>query len=258
MKKFLVFLLVMGASGSALASQILGIRVDGMLMQWNRGSASFTPVGSTGKSGGSTTYQMDLAYDQTSGKLFLSADLSLYSVDPQNGSTQSIGNLVDNLGLPAAMHALDVSPSGILYGHSIGTNGLHKINKSTAATTYSGDNFALIGDYTYDPVNNRYLGVRGSTLYSVNIDTGTHNFLTSVAGLGIVHGLVFDEFSQKVFASNQDGTIFALDPLNNYSSQTLATGQGEIIGLAAVPEPASLLILCCGTIGVFARRRHRS
>ena len=100
-----------------------------------------------------------LSIDPTNETFYLSNGTSLYTLDPVTGGTVLVGNFVDPAG-PAIGLVIDIAINneGDMYAHSISTDSLYAIDKTTAVATFIGGsglaaNFAQGMDF--DPVSNR-------------------------------------------------------------------------------------------------------
>lgn len=249
-------LVSLAAATSAICADLYANDIDGNLYKWNRSTSVFDF--SFGTSIGS---MHDIAWDPTSNRMFASQTTfppsGLFSIDLQTNTSVRVGDLIDNFGTQAPMQGLDWSSSlNTLYGYTQARNGLHLVNKLTAQTTFT-QSFTgnIIFDYTFDGVNNRTIGLGIGAIYEVDVALGTHMQIATVAN--VRGGLQYDDVTGLIMLVSEDGNVFWLDPSANYA-QTLIYNSGRtMMGMAAVPEPASFVTIAVLSAWTVKGRRKR-
>jgi outer membrane protein assembly factor BamB len=231
----------------------------------NTSNASIELVGSFGVEG----YMGGLAYDSDNDIMYGTTTVTdkLYSIDYTTGSASFIGDLDAPL-----MHGLAYdNSSDILFGTSYrrdtntsGVDFLYQIDVSTGHATLIGD----IGQffyYAYDtvhglaihPLTNELYGViagptPSSRLVNINKTTGEGTLLHTYT-IDNLTGLTFLPDGTLYATNNWSGNLYTLDITNGSTQLIGGTGLGNGLGLAATPEPATLLLLGLG--GMVLRRR---
>jgi len=222
---------------------------------------SATDVGAFGSSG----VMAGLAYDATNDVLYgTDPDSNLYSINRSTGAATSIGPLGAGL-----MHGLGFDNStGTLYGTFGGSasDELYQINTSTGAATFIGN----IGFFFPD---------RRDTVYGLAVHPQTHVLYGSVSGPShegalitidkstgegtlvsttqALMGLAFHPKTNVIYGVDNGVGIFpkGLYTVNVTTGQSSLVGNltlGNPLGLAFVPEPSTLVLLCMGAVGLLA------
>jgi hypothetical protein len=144
------------------------------IVEINSLDGSFTTIGDIGPATGNAT-PTGLAFDFTTGTMYLTAANILYTVDlgtgmltivGQMGTTTSIWLVIDN--------------AGLAYAADISDDNLYSVDLNTAATTVIGPlgiDISFAQEATIDPEDNTlymaaYTGGGGGGVYTVDVTTG--------------------------------------------------------------------------------------
>lgn len=223
--------------------------------------ASVTEVGAFGVEG----YMAGLAYDANHGIMYgvTTASDKLFSISLSTGAATLVGDLNATL-----MHGLayDNSTDTLFgtYGSSFG-NGLYQIDVSTGHSTLIGNmgqfpNSDTIGGLAIHPVSGDLYGVlggpaSGSGLVKIDKNTGAAMLVHSYA-IQILSGLAFDTDGVLYATDNWSGDLYTLDISSGATSLVGNTGLDNALGLAAIPEPATMVFfISASVLALFIRRR---
>ncbi len=253
----IVSMLSMGAS-SLLASDLLGVSSGPTdVVTFDQTSGLPTTVGPTGFG-----FPGDLASDTRAGSVRVWApDLTtgqLLSINPATGAGTAIGAFTSPTSIVSM--AFDIT-TGKLFGNTsvgfgaVGSDALYEIDPSTGATTFIGqlgiDNvYALCFDNT-----GRLFGVGydRQALFEISPTTGAVSLVGAVAGA--IYDIATRPEDGVTFAVNSaTSTLYTLDLGTAALTSVGAYPVNNYVGLAFVPEPASLCLLVLGGLLVSRRR----
>lgn len=243
---------------------------SGDLYSVSTSDAALTFLGHTGVSDlGSLEFAGDgFLYGITAG-----STASLYRIDPADASA----TLVGPLGMFIFEGGLTIAPDGTAYGVSAGTTShpyLFTIDLGTGVPTLVGEigtNLEVSERHDIDGLGWRSDGVLvGLDRYTnalVEINAGTAE-ITHIADVqpvigmigGMALGLDYGFFATGGPDSHTPGSneLYSFDPFNGQATwigsfEDTITGKG-ITALAVIPEPATLVLLGLGGLGLIRRR----
>ncbi len=198
-----------------------------------------------------------LAYDRFNDIMYLTSTSndSLYTLNTTTCAATLVGPYGDST---LVMHGLEYDLStGDLYGGSNGN--LYKINKTNGAAAIVGisglTSFLNLG-YNSD-TDVLYASSSGSdSFYTISRSTGAVTLIGPLVNSGNPNGMAYDYNNDIMFmVDNTADMLFKMNLATGEAVSIGSTGSGNLLGLAYVPEPATMGLLVIG--GAIALRRRK-
>ena len=187
----------------------------------------------------------------------------LYSIDYRTGKATEIGKLNAPL-----IHGLAYDESTDMLFGTYGepsNNHLYQIDVTTGNATIIGDIGInqLISGLAIHPETHELYGVMGGrgispTSYLTKIDknTGAGTLLYEYHSCRLT-GLTFSPDGTLYAIDNSMGNLYTLNISSGASNFIGNTDLGNPLGLASIPEPATLIMFGLGSFGLFSLKRRK-
>lgn len=227
-------------SAAAAQSRLVGIDTSGAsLYDIDPATGVRTLVGPI--SGGTGTIGA-LAYDHTTGTLFLSSTGldSLWTLDVNTQVATLVGDY--NVGAAVVMHGIAVHPTtGVMYGKSTSVAGggdFYTIDKATGqATAVSSAGFGGFGGLEWIGSTLYISDTVGDALNTIDPVTGIATLVGSYGVVGSVGiGLAYDPAFGLLGTDNVTDSLYSLDIATGAATLIGAHGAGNIISLEFLPS----------------------
>jgi hypothetical protein len=183
-----------------------------------------------------------LAYDQTSGTMYLSSTSldSLWTLDVNTQVATLVGDY--NVGATVVMHGIAVNPTtGVMYGKSTNVAGggdFYTIDKTTGqATAVSSAGFGGFGGLEWIG-NTLYISdTVGDALNTIDPVTGVATLVGSYGVVGSVGiGFAYDPALGLLATDNVTDSLYSIDVATGLATLIGAHGAGNIISLEFFPS----------------------
>lgn len=198
-----------------------------------------------------------LAYDRATDTAYICStglDDAVYTLDVGTGVATLVGAFGSSSFL---MHGMEFDDStGTLYGGSSGT--LYRIDRNNGHATPVGSQSG-VGNLRlgYQPYSDTLYGIYGNVLQVVDRQTGVRTPIGPLAGPTNTSAMAFSRDDGQMYVlDNLSDALYTVNLTTGAASLVGSTGGGEnLLGLAYIPSPGTLLALGLGAVA--ANRRTR-
>lgn len=202
----------------------------------------------------------DLAYDSSSGTMYMidgwgsgfGQPANLYTVDLNTGAASLVGNTGIN---DLFSIAYDPTTGNLYGGASTSSFNFVNINKATGAGTSIGNPGVGLDGMTYDGSTGNMLGMYAGPGSFHYIDRATGASSLANPGSGFINNGGIAYSGGIVYTIDWSGQFLAYDVTNGYNMSVIANLGDSYDGLAAVPEPATMVALGAGLLALARRRK---
>jgi hypothetical protein len=211
-----------------------------------------------------------MTYNTSDGHLYgMSSDSDgLFRVDPDNGSY----DVISVSGVPEVTNGLAYNTGdGYLYGAgsprriTIPGNGcLFRIDLTDSSCNFISSTPFCIIELAYNNSNGYLYGIGGSYLYRIDPTNGSFTQVSDETGFG--YGLTFNSSDGYLYSfqgtpypyppGNTPGSLYRIDPADGSYILVSDKSAPNVVALAYIPEPATLLLLALGSLLLTRRRRQ--
>lgn len=206
----------------------------------------------------------DLAYNASTGTMYaiggwgngVGAVSDLFTVNLTTGAATLVGSTgqTDLFGL-----VWDPRTGKMFASASTISTGFYEINMGTGAGTFIGDPGINLDALTYDGSTGNILGMLAGpgSLHYIDRATGAQTLANGGSGFVNNNGMAYVGSNNSVYSLDWSGDFYQYDLSNSFARTTVANVGQAYDGLAAVPEPATMIALGAGLAALAARRRRK-